>query len=249
MPDAQWNVNAEVFVPNAGRPPQPMGGGAPSGGAGMPAPGVPGGPMGPRPPMGPPFQGQGYPGVWPPQGVPGPNMASGMAGPGWPRMPMEAPWQQMPGGMPGPQGPQGAAPPAMYGGPMPGGMIGAGSPGQGMPPQAEAPDVAATPQSFVAVWNLEAETDEEGLRNELDEIDFLPDTFMKVQDLDGAFLLGYREFPFLSEALWVALDGTQGHLKDNGGPVCVARPTDDKDVPAEITRAFDELAAREYRQI
>ena len=45
---------------------------------------------------------------------------------------------------------------------------------------------------------------------------------------DGAFLLGYREHPFLADALWVALNDTKGHVKDNGETIRVVKCKKDK---------------------
>lgn len=239
--DNQWNVGAAEFVPGFGNS---RGGGPP----GVPGLQQPMGATGP-PPMQPPqgFPGSGFPGMpW------GSGMPPGMAGPGWPRGPgiqgADSWHQQQPPPMPGWQGMSAGMPPGPYAS-MQGGMgVGAN---QGMPMQAEkgAPTAPAEPQAWAAIWNLPQHTDEKFLRSELDEIDFLPDSCVKVNEFDGAFLLGYSEYPFLADALWVALDETTGHVKDNGQSIRVAKYSKDAEavshVPQEILRAFESLPTQE----
>ena len=98
---------------------------------------------------------------------------------------------------------------------------------------------------WAAIWNLASQTDEQGLLDELGYIDFVPEKISKVSSLDGAYLLGYSKYPFLADALPVALNETRGHLKDNGDTIRVVKHSrDEKDkspVPAEVQLAFDRL--------
>ena len=90
----------------------------------------------------------------------------------------------------------------------------------------------------VAIWNVLPTTDEEGLCNELEEIDFQPDNCIRVPHLDGAFVLGYARHPYLAEAIWCALNGTQGLVNDNGEAIRVTKldnpPHEDADIPKQI---------------
>lgn len=169
----------------------------------------------PRPPMG---VAMGPPGLYPhaqwQPGMPGPDMAPGgmVPGmpPGWARG-MEA-WHQ------------GQNPRVMQG----------GGPPKGMPGPPEPP--AVKPPSWVAIWNVDSQTDEDALCGELDQIDFLPETNIKVKDLGGAFLLGYRDYPFLADAICVALDKTTEFVKGNGEPLRVAKCNKEDELPPEIAR-------------
>lgn len=202
----------------------------------------------------------------------GPGMGPGMAGPGWPPGPrpphgMAEAWhqqqQQQSGGMPPGGMPPGARPPMppgpygpMQGGPAPYGMPmqgGIGGPHLGIPPQPEqpAPVPVVEPKAWIALWNLAAETDVEGLKSELDYIDFLADTYVKVNDFDGAYVLGYQEFPYLADAICVALEDTTKHVKTNGKPVrTVKHGTEadaDAEVPPKISQALETAAAQENK--
>merc|ERR1711869_96781 len=84
------------------------------------------------------------------------------------------------------------------------------------------PNEPQRPTSWAAIWNISLDTDERWLESELDEFDFSSDSCIRVNELQGAFLLGYREFPFLADALWLALNETKGFIKDNGESVRVA---------------------------
>lgn len=205
-PESSWNVGAAEFVPG-GRAGPPMG---PPGGS-IPAPMGSGGPPS-MPPRGPPQSFPGFSAHWQP-GMPVPNMP--MPGPGYA-------WHQQQGGRPPMRS-------GAYGGHVPGNM---GVPGPAeQPPEADVPD---EPQAWAAIWNLPPQMDEGGLNSELEEIDFIPDKYIRVKELDGAFLLGYREHPFLADALWVALNDTKGHVKDNGETIRVVKCKKDVEAMGEV---------------
>ena len=105
------------------------------------------------------------------------------------------------------------------------------------------------PPRWAAVWNLLQETEEPGLRTELDFIDLVPETFVKVTGMDGAFLLQYRDHPRLAGAISMALNDTRGYLKDNGEYVRVVQCDQGgeapADIPTEIWSAFEQLHSTE----
>ena len=99
------------------------------------------------------------------------------------------------------------------------------------------------PPQWVAVWNLQQETTESGLCAQLDSIDWMPETFVKVEGMDGAFLLQYKVYPWLASTLSMALNDTCGYLEDNGNNIRVLHEDDEKpaDIPIQIWDAFQRL--------
>ena len=79
---------------------------------------------------------------------------------------------------------------------------------------AEAAEAAEEPQ-YAAMWNVRSDLTQKDLHNDLYEFDAEPDYIVKVEVLDGAFLLCYSTHPHQAKTMCHALDGMD-HLPSNG---------------------------------
>lgn len=267
--DNSWTFNpgATEFVP---------GGVMPGGGGGRGSPASPPGQVGPmHPPMNPPMP----PGPMPPMGAGPrgapmhpmaqmagvfPPMAGQFPGNPWgpqPPMPGMPPWPPVGPGMPmGPQDWNTGQPPR---GPMPsyaGGHHAAGSaPGIGNQMSANganlgsashsAPAAIEPPSVFVAIWNLHPDVSEKELKEELSEVDFLPeeDSVGKFKEVTGAYLCGFHE-EYFANAFVISFDDTSGLLRSAVGEnIRAAKWTQDSEwgeensVPSAIQSEFPGL--------
>jgi len=202
---ANWNVNAQEFVPVVEQRPQ-------GGKSGPSGPG--GGGKGPMNSMGPGGGGGGMGGPY------------GFGGKGW---------QNSSGGMmnqvPG-QWAKGGAPDAGWGKGASDGSWGKGGPQTdgwgkgsapdggwgkgGMPPGAGAPRPLL--RSFAAIWSVSAEYDGEVMKRALANIDLEPEIVAKLPDVDGGFGLVFLD-SYSAAAAVLALDGmdpAREFIKQNG---------------------------------
>jgi len=90
------------------------------------------------------------------------------------------------------------------------------------------PPPAKPPHIFVALWNLSPEVSDAELKEELAEVDFMPDDekVAKFKEAPGAYLCGFRE-EYFANAFAISFNGSVGLLRSEGGTVRAAKWTKD----------------------
>ena len=176
-------------------------------------------------------------------GMPNGPMPNFMGSPPWP-MPGVWPPPPLPPGKGGHDGwPPGGFGPGM-GSPMP--FPGPFPMPDGVAAEKSEESKAPEPPGFAVVWSLSASCTEEELRRDLDELDFGADALVKVDGVEGAYGMIFRE-SFMATQVAIALNKTEGHLKDSGEPLRLAcwkaseREWSAEDIPSEIEKAWQQV--------